>query len=460
MPDAEEEDEVEDYSDMEGVQREGLFDSRHAPPAGEPDYITQAKAGEGRKEQPRRGTVRKRGIRKARNEAREEKEKGKGKEAGREPGTRANTEPVAPRTILKRPEPTRWEKMEALRRWRAGNLTEMEAKVARAASAHMAKQIDEEEGGEKRTTLQAALEALQEWWDEGRPDPSTASALQTKAAAPRSAAPRATMTPEAAAPSLTNRQQAGAMAPRTAMASWAQRAAEAAALPEEKMQQVGKKGKPVKETTGLQRISGSIPVDERWIAFERTAGAPQISATVAASATGHVNIALSRVAPAHVRTEAFRITDRGSLTASARMGASAAMLLRFKKEILQAARKADGNIINVVSCESWVELRILVLYGRYRGKNGLDELREAIEAENQGVSIPPLSMKWMKAVHNYEQQWQSGTLPGGKASVIFKVPNKAAGQRLLKEIWVAGNRFWAETYVPSKADSLYAICSR
>jgi hypothetical protein len=43
--------------------------------------------------------------------------------------------------------------------------------------------------------------------------------------------------------------------------------------------------------------------------------------------------------------------------------------------------------------------------------------------------------------------------------VIFKVPNKTVGRGLLKEIWVAGNRFQAEAYIPSKADSLYPICN-
>jgi hypothetical protein len=109
-------------------------------------------------------------------------------------------------------------------------------------------------------------------------------------------------------------------------------------------------------------------VDERYVVFERAAGAPQILATAAASAADFVNIALSKVAPAHVRTEAFRISERGSLTAAARTGASAAMLLRFKKEIIEAARKADSAIINVIACESWVELKILVPYGLYRGK--------------------------------------------------------------------------------------------
>jgi hypothetical protein len=114
----------------------------------------------------------------------------------------------------------------------------------------------------------------------------------------------------------------------------------------------------------------------------------------------------------------------------------------------------------VVACESWVELRILVPYSQYRGKNGLDNLREAIEAENSGVIVPPLSMKWLRTWRIYEEQWQRGTLRRGRASVIFKVPNKAAGRGLVKEIWVAGNRFQAEIFVPSKADTLCTICSR
>jgi hypothetical protein len=89
--------------------------------------------------------------------------------------------------------------------------------------------------------------------------------------------------------------------------SWAQRAAEVAALPETGMQRVGKKGRPVKEPTGLEPIKGSIPPDERRIVFERAVGAPQIDARIAGSVAGLVNVALSKVAPAHIRTEVCRI---------------------------------------------------------------------------------------------------------------------------------------------------------
>jgi hypothetical protein len=49
------------------------------------------------------------------------------------------------------------------------------------------------------------------------------------------------------------------------------------------MQQVGKKGKPVKVPTGLELIKGSIPVDERYIVFEMAVDAPQIVTAVAAT---------------------------------------------------------------------------------------------------------------------------------------------------------------------------------
>jgi hypothetical protein len=190
--------------------------------------------------------------------------------------------------------------------------------------------------------------------------------LRTTAAPRIAIVPRTTAAPQAAMALSAPQQQ-----------SWAQRAAEAAVLP---MQRVGQKGKAVKEPIGLELIKGSIPPDERRIVFERAAGAPQIDARIAGSVAGLVNVALSKVAPAHVRTEISCISDRGTLMTTARFGASVAILLHFKKKIIEAARKADNTIINVIACVSWVELKILVPYGLYRGKNGLSPLREAIEA--------------------------------------------------------------------------------
>jgi len=96
------------------------------------------------------------------------------------------------------------------------------------------------------------------------------------------------------------------------------------------------------------------------IVFERAAGAPQINPAVATSAVVFVNIALSKVAPAHVRTEVFKISTRRRLSTAARASASAAMLLRFKKVIIEVARQADKAIINVIANETWVVLEMLL----------------------------------------------------------------------------------------------------
>jgi hypothetical protein len=96
MADVDGEDEIEDFSDMEGVQREGLFDSRHAPPPGEPDYMTHS--GVTRTEKGE-ATWTKRAGRRERTKASDKK--GKRREIVRDPATGTNTVPVAPRTILK-----------------------------------------------------------------------------------------------------------------------------------------------------------------------------------------------------------------------------------------------------------------------------------------------------------------------------------------------------------------------
>jgi len=181
---------------------------------------------------------------------------------------------------------------------------------------------------------------------------------------------------------------------------------------------------------------------------------------VAASAAALVNIALSKVAPPHVRTEAFKISAQGRITTMARAGASAAMLLHFKKEIIEAARQADKAIINVVANETWAELKILVPYAQYWQDNGLAALRERIEVENEGVVIPPFSMRWMRSKRIIEQHYQAGRLPQNAASVVFKVCSKAVGKKLLTEMWVAGIKFWALPFIADRADVLCGRCSR
>jgi hypothetical protein len=196
------------------------------------------------------------------------------------------------------------------------------------------------------------------------------------------------------------------------------------------------RGGPGGEKIPLAPIKGSIPMDERVIIFERTQDAPQLDWVTVNQIASHVNNTLGRVAPAHIRTEKFRVSQRGMLSTTARQGASAAMLLYFKKELIEAARKGDDRIVNVRSNESWTELKILVPYAVYRDNDGIGLLREEIEAGNPGVLVPPFSIRWIRPKEVIEEIWEKGSLPANKASVVFKVPGKEVARQLQQEIWV------------------------
>jgi hypothetical protein len=115
MADVDGEDEIEDYLDMEGVQREGLFDSRHALPAGEPDYMIHS-AGTEKGQATRTKNARRRELIKAK------EEKGKAKEV-------VGVIPIAkgqPKAILKRPETVAAEAAADAARWGRASLSVIE----------------------------------------------------------------------------------------------------------------------------------------------------------------------------------------------------------------------------------------------------------------------------------------------------------------------------------------------
>jgi hypothetical protein len=88
--------------------------------------------------------------------------KNKRKDVIREPGTGANIVPVTPRAILTRPETTKWEKAQLMKRWREGHLTREEQDVAAAATAQLLSNMEgnSANGG---AALEAALAAIQNW---------------------------------------------------------------------------------------------------------------------------------------------------------------------------------------------------------------------------------------------------------------------------------------------------------
>ena len=102
-------------------------------------------------------------------------------------------------------------------------------------------------------------------------------------------------------------------------------------------------------------------------------------------------------------------------------------------------------------------MKKLVPYSQYSHVAGLTNLQERIEAANAGVV--PVAIRWIQSQRVIEDHYQCGRLFKGGASVVFKVPNKTAGQKLTTEMWVVGNRFKALPFIPNKADTLCGRCS-
>jgi hypothetical protein len=75
------------------------------------------------------------------------------------------------------------------------------------------------------------------------------------------------------------------------------------------------------------------------------------------------------------------------------MGASAAVRLIFKKELIEVTRKADSTITNIHCNESRAELKALVPYALYRDGGGIGRLREKIEAKNEGAEVLPFTIR-------------------------------------------------------------------
>jgi len=103
--------------------------------------------------------------------------------------------------------------------------------------------------------------------------------------------------------------------------------------------------------------------------------------------------------------------------------------------------------------KSWVELKILVSYTRFRHPEGLADLQVQITAKNEGVV--PVALWWMRVKQVIEAHFQHGRLSHRGVSVVFKVPNKTVGQKLITEMWVVGNKFKVLPFIPNKADTLY-----
>jgi len=141
--------------------------------------------------------------------------------------------------------------------------------------------------------------------------------------------------------------------------------------------------------------------------------------------------------------------------------ATAEMALLYRHIIIKSARLLDKGIIDVEGNESWERLKIhTVLLVRYigQGTEGLQNIREEIQAENEGGAIPA-QVSWLsnpRMIREREQRWEIKA-----SSVVFIVRGKKVAQRLVnKGIIAAGVRYKVEPYTKARPDSLFKLCCR
>ena len=137
----------------------------------------------------------------------------------------------------------------AKERWEKGEFSnEEERAYGQAAHALWGlEDTDEEEEAARRVAHRAGMRAVEVWWEDAQDRPA--------------AAVRITPPPQRQQP---QHQQAQLSAPpqQQQEGNWAQRAAAAAALAQSAaggFSHVGRKGKPVKEPTGLEPMKHSLP---------------------------------------------------------------------------------------------------------------------------------------------------------------------------------------------------------
>ena len=154
-----------------------------------------------------------------------------------------------------------------------------------------------------------------------------------------------------------------------------------------------------------------------------------------------------------------RRNARGTITAISHRNATAKMALLYRDIIIKGTRSVDKRIIDVERNESWERLKIhSVLLVRFMGKGteGLQKMREEIQAENEGVVIPA-QVRWLSNPRTTQLREQRGDIKA--SSAVFMVKGKKVAQRLVSEgVPAAGVRYKVELYTNAGPDSLCELC--
>jgi hypothetical protein len=134
---------------------------------------------------------------------------------------------------------------------------------------------------------------------------------------------------------------------------------------------------------------------------------------------------------------------------------------KYKDTIIMAARTIDKGIIGLGENKTWERMKIHgVPFKRYMGKgtNGLDKLREEIQAENAGMVIPTAA-RWLGRVPQLKEKWAKGDIM--VTSVVFVIRGQDESMRLLKDgVRICGFRYRVKKYQEERPDTQCSNCAK
>jgi len=138
-------------------------------------------------------------------------------------------------------------------------------------------------------------------------------------------------------------------------------------------------------------------------------------------------------------------------------------LILWWDERFPPPRKMDEEIASAVNIalfqeQSAANVRIMNARRNAKGKGteGLQTLREVIQAENKGVAIPA-QVRWLLNPRIIREREHSGEIKA--SSVVFIVRGKKVAQRLVnKGVIAAGVRYKVELYTNAGPNSLCKLC--
>jgi len=150
---------------------------------------------------------------------------------------------------------------------------------------------------------------------------------------------------------------------------------------------------------------------------------------------------------------------QGTISAIMHQNPNEDMALEYRDIMIKEPRSVDKGISDVQGNVLWERLKIptVPIVGNMgMGTDGLEKMRETIDAENEGVTIPA-KVRWLTNPRTIQEGGPRGEIK--VSSVVFVVKRTMAAQRLVRKgVPAVGVWFKVKLSTNAGPDSLCDLC--